>query len=258
MYIIPRTLLNDVKSLKYIKLDQPALYILLESISSLEDEAPRAYIGHAEDVSERINQHISDDAKSFFQVALVFVSTDHSINKADVQYLEYLAISDAKAARRYDMSNIQNGTKPHLSPDQLDVIDEFKDFVWLLTSFAGCRIFTPIISTETAVSDKEKEIFYLHWDGIEARGRYGNGDFIMLKGSALRKITVPSANPMMREKALKGICTEDDGVYVLDEDTLFSSPSRAAWIASGTNLNGWEHWRTAEGKSLNELYGKSK
>lgn len=258
MYIIPRAQLSIAKNNTAINLKQPALYILLENLNSYDGQ-PKVYIGHAEDAGNRLEQHIGDKSKGFFQIALVFVSTDHSINKADVQYLEYMAINAAREAGRYDTApNSQNGTLPHLSPDQLDVIDEFREFVWLLTSFAGCKIFLSPLSTTTAKSKLEKEIFYLNWDSIEARAIYGQGEMVMLKGSQLRRKTVPSAKPERRKKALQDISTEINGQIVLANDTVFSSPSTAAWIASGTALNGWEYWKTKDGKTLDEVYRKGK
>lgn len=258
MYIIPRAQLSLAKTNTAINLKQPALYILLENINSYEGK-PKVYVGHAEDVGSRLDQHSGDNSKGFFQLALVFVSTDHSINKADVQYLEYKAIQAAKNAGRYDTTpNTQNGTLPHLSPDQLDVIDEFREFVWLLTSFAGCKIFISPMTPTTAKTSVEKEIFYLNWDGIEARAIYGQDEMVMLKGSQLRRKTVPSAKPTRRKNVLKDICEEVNGELILTNDTPFSSPSYAAWIASGTGLNGWNFWKTKDGKTLDEVYRKDK
>lgn len=257
MYILPRTLLPEAKMNSSINLNQPGLYILLESLSSYYEEKPKAYIGHGEDVGDRIDKHINDKAKEFFELVLIFVSTDHSINKADVQYLEYHAINAAKEAGRFDLSpNTQKGTLPHLSPDQLDVVDEFREFVWMLTSFAGCKIFIPPISVTTAHKEVEKKLFYLNWDGLEARALYGNGEMVILKGSELRPKTVKSANPERRAKAIDGIYEEIDGRYILKEDMPVSSPSRAAWLMSGTGLNGWDWWKTKEGQSLDYIYRK--
>ena len=81
---------------------------------------------------------------------------------------------------------------------------------------------------------------YLNWDGIEARAIYCQGEMVMLKGNQLRRKTVPSAKPERRKKALNDICQEVKGELILTNDTPFSSPSYAAWIASGTGLNGWD------------------
>lgn len=259
MYIIPRTLIQNAKNNRAINLKQPALYILLENLYSY-DEKPKAYIGHAEDANTRLDQHITDITKDFFNLALVFVSADHSINKADVQYLEYKAIEAARLAGRFDItSNVQGGTLPHLSPDQEDVIDEFREFVWLLTSFAGCRIFLSPITHSSAKTQNEKVLFHLEWANHKAIALYGQDEIVILKGSELRKETVKSANPLKREKYLlkyRDKYSERNGKLILSEDLTISSPSTAAWLVTGTGLNGWKSWKTTDGKTLDEVYRK--
>lgn len=254
MYMIPRTQLAEAKINPAINLKQPALYILLESLSSYTDELPKAYIGNAEDVGQRLDQHLLDESKSFFQIALVFVSTDHSINKADVQYLEYQSISAAKTAGRYDMSpNSKNGTNPHLTADQLCVIEEFKEFVWLLTSFAGCKIFIHPISKQPT-SEIGAKLFFIHKSGVEASALYGQEEIVVLKGSLVRHETAKSAKPEQRAKALKDLCEEINGQLLVKKDTPFSSPSKAAWFVTGTSINGWNNWMTKEGVTLDQIF----
>lgn len=258
MYIIPRTHLQEAKINSSINLNQPGLYILLENISSDFIEKPKAYIGHGEDVGDRLDKHINDKTKEFFEIIFVFVSTDHAINKADVWFLEYHAIDAAKKADRFDLSaNAQKGTIPHLSPDQLDVVDEFREFVWMLTSFAGCKIFTHPISIATANKEIERKMFYLNWKGKEAKALYGNGEMVILKGSEPRLHTVKSAHPERRSKAIEGIYDEVDGHCILKNDMAVTSPSRAAWLMSGTGLNRWDWWKTKEGQSLDSIYRKN-
>ncbi len=60
MYIIPRPLLPEAKANLSVKMNQPGLYILLENLSSYYDDKPKAYIGHGEDVGDRIDKHIND------------------------------------------------------------------------------------------------------------------------------------------------------------------------------------------------------
>lgn len=177
-----------------------------------------------------------------------------------MQYLEYKAIEAARLAGRFDTTpNSQNGTLPHLSPDQEDVIDEFREFVWLLTSFAGCRIFLTPITHSSAKTQNEKVIFHLNWANHNAKALYGQDEIVILKGSELRKKTVKSANPLRREEYLKKHhikYTEKNGKLILTEDFTTSSPSTAAWLVTGTGLNGWEAWKTADGKTLDEVYRK--
>lgn len=262
MYIIPRSLFSEAKVCKAIDLKQPALYVLLENISSFADEKPKAYIGQAEDVGQRIEQHIGGK-NDFFQTVLVFVSTDHSINKADVQYLEYKAINAAKEAGRFDMSsNSQSGTLPHLTPDQLDVIDEFREFVWLLTSFAGCRIFIKPISQVSAKKQEDNEQFHISWDNINAFALFGQDEMVLLKGSELRKTTVASAKPEKRRAMLnsmlkEGVIEDKGDCYVLLTDMAYPSPSTCAWVCTGTRLNGWNYWKNEKGQTLDSVFRKS-
>lgn len=262
MYIIPRSLFSEAKVCKAIDLKQPALYVLLENINSFADEKPKAYIGQAEDVGQRIEQHIGGK-NDFFQTVLVFVSTDHSINKADVQYLEYKAINAAKEAGRFDMSsNSQSGTLPHLTPDQLDVIDEFREFVWLLTSFAGCRIFIKPISQVSAKKQDDNEQFHISWDNINAFALFGQDEMVLLKGSELRKTTVASAKPEKRRAMLnsmlkEGVIEDKGDCYVLLTDMAYPSPSTCAWVCTGTRLNGWNYWKNEKGQTLDSVFRKS-
>lgn len=263
MYVIPRSLFSEAKACKAIELKQPALYVLLENINSFADEKPKAYVGQAEDVGQRIEQHFGGK-NDFFQTVLVFVSTDHSINKADVQYLEYMAIKAAKEANRFDLSsNSQNGTFPHLTPDQLDVIDEFREFVWLLTSFAGCRIFIKPISQVSAKKQEKNEMFKISWDNITAYALFGQDEMVLLKGSELRKNTVASGSPEKRKAMLnsmlkEGIIDDKGDNYVLLTDKAYPSPSTCAWVCTGTRLNGWKHWKNAKGQTLDFVFRKSK
>ena len=89
MYVIPRSNLGILNERS--ELQTPAFYILLG-----EDEAtkPKAYIGETENFRERVKDH--DSKKAFWQKALLFISKDAAMTKADVQYLEHLAIAEAK------------------------------------------------------------------------------------------------------------------------------------------------------------------
>jgi hypothetical protein len=77
----PRTELDELLARK--ELDKAGVYILTGS--DPETNAPRAYIGEAEVIRERLKQHRS---KEFWVSAIVFVSKDENLTKAHVRYLE--------------------------------------------------------------------------------------------------------------------------------------------------------------------------
>ena len=96
MYVIPR---SDTKILSdREELQKPAFYILLGKDI---DTKPKAYIGETENFRERVKDH--DYKKEFWQKALVFISKDQDLTKADVQYLEHRAIDVAKRLNTYDL-----------------------------------------------------------------------------------------------------------------------------------------------------------
>lgn len=119
MFVIPRSNLAYLNEQE--KLHKPAFYILIG-----EDEVtkPQAYIGETENFKERVKDH--DSKKAFWQKALVFVSKDEDMTKADVQYLEYRAIVVAKQSNSFVLNeNKQIPKAPNLPEHQRDAMDEF-------------------------------------------------------------------------------------------------------------------------------------
>ena len=138
MFVVPRSNLSYLNTQE--KLQKPAFYILLG-----EDEAtkPQAYIGETENFRERVKDH--DSKKAFWQKALIFVSKDADMTKADVQYLEHKAIVEAKKTNAFILSdNKQTPKAPNLPEYQQDSMDEFFEYVKFLAAFseigrASCR-----------------------------------------------------------------------------------------------------------------------
>ena len=119
MFVIPRSNLAYLN--EQSKLQKPAFYILTG-----EDEStkPQAYIGETENFRERVKDH--ETKKSFWQKALIFISKGADMTKADVQYLEYRAISEAKKADKFVLNeNKQTPKAPNLPEYQKDSMDEF-------------------------------------------------------------------------------------------------------------------------------------
>ena len=119
MFVIPRSNLTYLNEQE--KLQKPAFYIL---IGETEATKPQAYIGETENFKERVKDH--DSNKTFWQKALIFVSKDADMTKADVQYLEHLAIVEAKKAHTFVLNeNKQAPKSPNLPEYQQDSMNEF-------------------------------------------------------------------------------------------------------------------------------------
>ena len=179
MYVIPRSNLSILNERQ--ELQTPAFYILLG-----EDEAtkPKAYIGETENFRERVKDH--DSKKAFWQKALLFISKDAAMTKADVQYLEHRAIAEAKVSNTFVLNeNKQTPKAPNLPEYRKDDMEGFFEDVKFLTSFIGCSIFD-------VVKPKEEHLFYTKGRDCDAKGFYDANGFTVLKGSIIAKSSVPS------------------------------------------------------------------
>lgn len=244
MVVIPRANFSIVNERG--ELQTPAFYILLG-----EDDAtkPEAYIGETENFRERVRDH--DYKKSFWHKALIFVSKDGAMTKADVQYLEHMAISEAKKANRFSLdSNKQTPKVPNLPEHQKDSMDEFFEDIKFLTSFIGCNIFD-------IVKPKGKHLFFTSGRGCDASGFYDGSGFTVLKGSVVTNNSVPSlAWKDKRTKLLEEFTKEEDGKFILESDKTFASPSTAADFCIGSSNNGWLVWKDKDGQTLDAVYRK--
>ena len=244
MFVVPRSNLSYLNTQE--KLQKPAFYILLG-----EDETtkPQAYIGETENFRERVKDH--DSKKTFWQKALIFVSKDADMTKADVQYLEYKAIELARKANAYVLSdNKQTPKSPNLPEYQKDSMDEFFDDVKFLASFIGCNIFE-------IAQPKSEHLFFLKTRKCDAKGFYNSTGFTVLKGSVIAKDSVPSlAWKEKREIMLQEYTEIIDGNLVLNSDKTFSSPSTAADFCKGSSNNGWIVWKDKDNNTLDSIYRK--
>ena len=242
MFIVPRSNLSYLNTQE--KLQKPAFYILLG-----EDEAtkPQAYIGETENFRERVKDH--DSKKSFWQKALIFVSKDADMTKADVQYLEHKAIVEAKKANAFILSdNKQTPKAPNLPEYQQDSMDEFFEYVKFLAAFSGCTIFE-------VSQPKTEHLFYTKGRGCEARGFYSSNGFTVLKGSTVAAEMAPSFNwKETRRGLLEEYTTNDGDKLIMSSDKTFSSVSTAASFCLGRSANGWTEWKDKDGNTLDSVY----
>lgn len=243
MFVVPRSNLDYLDKQK--KLHKPAFYIL---IGEDENAKPQAYIGETENFKERVKDH--DQKKLFWQKALIFVSKDADMTKTDVQYLEFLAVQQAKESNRYNLQeNKQTPKEPNLPEYQKDAMDEFFEDIKFLTSFIGIGIFdtTPINTLP---------VFYFKRRGADAKGVYDGNGFTLLKGSILSKDTNNSCHALERRNMIIKDYTfiNETNNPVLTSDVSFSSPSTAAAVCGGGSYNGWVEWINKEGITLDKIY----
>lgn len=244
MYIIPRSHLSILN--ERTELQTPAFYILL---GEDEETKPKAYIGETENFRERVRDH--ESKKAFWQKALLFISKDAAMTKADVQYLEHKAIAEAKVSNSFVLNeNKQTPKAPNLPEYRKDDMDEFFEDVKFLTSFIGCGIFD-------IAKPKEEHLFFTKGRGCDAKGFYHSKGFTVLKGSTIVSSSSPSFKwKNKREKMLSENTHSSEGKLELSSDTTFNSPSTAADFCIGSSNNGWLVWKDKDGNTLDSVYRK--
>lgn len=255
---VPRSQLADF--LKLPEAQQVGVYFLMGELS--EAGLPRTYIGQSGSVGKRLEQHHQN--KDFWNRAFVVISLTNSLTQTHALFLEWLAIAEATKAGRYGLENGNTGSQPYTpAPLQADCHEIHETAATLLATL-GQPIFEPLTSAPTAKGIVE--LFYCKGSGAEGVGEYTTEGFVVHKGSKGRAEIVPSiqgtSHERMRSQLItEGILTEIAGsagsLLVFTRDHLFSSPSTAAMAVMGRSANGWVEWKTASGKTLDEVKRQS-
>src|SRR5882762_7203447 len=120
------------------ELDEAGVYILsgIDPLSGL----PRAYIGEAEVIRERLKQHKS---KEFWISAIVFVSKDENLTKAHVRYLESRLLTEAAQVGRFTLEQNQAGGSRLPESDREDM-EVFLSRIRQLLPVLGSDLLVPI------------------------------------------------------------------------------------------------------------------
>ncbi len=251
---VPRSQLAEF--LKLPEAQQVGVYFLLGELS--EAGLPRVYIGQSGCVGNRLVQH--NQNKDFWNRALVVISLTNSMTQTHALFLEWLAIAEAGKAARYSLENGNTGSQPYTpAPLQADCHEIHETAATLLATL-GQPIFEPLATAPT--SRGEKELFYCAGSGADGVGEYTTEGFVVHKGSRGRMENVASiqgtSNERLRELLVKeGVLAEEDGQYIFTRDYLFTSPSTAAMAVMGRSANGWLEWRTASGKTMDQVKRQS-
>ena len=245
----PRTEIDELLARE--ELDKAGVYILIGN--DPHTNAPRAYIGEAEVIRERLKQH---KPKEFWISAIVFVSKDENLTKAHVRYLESRLLAEATKVNRFTLEQNQAGGSRLPESDREDM-EVFLARIRQLLPVLGSDILAPI--AQPAAKAQTSDMLYCRIKGAEGRGQRTVNGFVILCGSTAVLEERPSAEnypyvmAQRRQLIAEGVLTEKDGFLVFTRDAEFSSPSAAAAVIHGGSANGLIAWKTEGGKSLKQL-----
>ena len=244
---IPRT---EVLSCDRDDIKGVGVYFL---ICQEEDGADSVYIGEAENVLDRLTQHLRDfqagKEKYYWNTAVTFVGRD--LNKALIRYLENRFVEIAKECGRYSILTKNTYKNTVLKEAQVASMEEFIDNVKILINTLGYKVLMPVPKATS-----ETVYLYCKGSGAQAKGFISAGGFTVTKGSLVSDHTVPSfeirgknyynlRNALIRDGVI------EERAFVRDYE--FNAPSAASAVILGRTSNGNDDWKTVDGVKLKEL-----
>lgn len=133
---IPRRDLED--ALKERKeLDRPCLYFLITPLA--DRRGPKVYVGEADGFRDRIKYHgINRDG---WQTVVAFYSSDGSLTKTGIQYLESVSITKLRESGWCVLENGNAPRLPTIPPEDKDGLDLFASHITTLMPILGFDIF---------------------------------------------------------------------------------------------------------------------
>ena len=245
----PRTELDEL--LVREEMDKAGVYIL--SGTDPVTNQPRAYIGEAEVIRERLKQHKS---KEFWVSAIVFVSKDENLTKAHVRFLENRLITEATQINRFTLEqNLATGSRlPESDREDMEV---FLERIRQLLPVLGSDILTPRI--QAAPTSRPEASLVCRVKGAEARGQRTADGFVIFQGSTAVLEERPSADnypyvlAQRKQLVSEGVLIPKSGFLLFTQDAEFASPSAAAAVTHGGSANGLTSWKTRDGVSLKQM-----
>ena len=218
-----------------------------------DDGTDSIYIGEAENVIDRLTQHLRDyqsgKEKFYWNTAIIIIGRD--LNKALIRYLEKRFVEIAKECGRCTILTKNTYKNTVLKEAQIASMEEFIDNVKILINTLGYKVLVP-------APKANDETIYLSCkgSGASAKGFVSAGGFTVLKDSTVSDHTVPSLETKGKSyynlrNALIKDGTISDRVFTRNYE--FKAPSAASAVILGHTSNGNVDWKTKDGIKLKDL-----
>jgi hypothetical protein len=244
------------------------------------ERAQRVYVGEADEVRVRLDAHQKE--KDFWTAGLVLTTTNSSLNKAHVRYLEARLLAVARAA---DVAALDNGTAPplpHLSEAEVADMESYLENALMLLPLVGVNVFeapaaapaaavpaaaaTPVSATPAAAATSSGSssgslpnaaaTYFLSSAGVQAEALDDASGFTVQAGAlAVAKTGVLDKGyaQLRADLQSQGVLVPEPGGHLrLTKSYRFDSPSAAASVLAGGNRNGRTAWRDQKGRTLKE------
>lgn len=246
-FIVPRTKLKDAKQLE--DANKPGVYFLIGDTA--DGKKTKIYSGQTTQGVQRLVDH--DANKSFWNKAVLFLADSHTFNKDVISGLELLAIEASRGCEKTGRYEVVNDNTPKYKIDiyhQGDVDSYFEDIKFFM-GWLGYGL-------SPHEEKKDQRVFHTKRNGIVANGVYSGERFEVLQGSMINVEKLPtlqSYKDLRKELLDAGTISKDEkGVYRLNENRTFGTPSGASDFVLGGSTNGWTEWKADNGQTLDEVF----
>lgn len=173
LYSAPRESVEDLISTEACS--KYGVYLLLS-----ED---MVYVGQASDLSKRIKQHII--GKSWWERVVVLTTSDDSLNRSDIDYIEANLIAKASKIGRLDCDNKNMGNKQKVSKFREVELEQYLDEAFFLLELIGVNVFCEGIKKQK--TEFISSVQNLTKDQLSIREKKEAIDFLKQNGFSLGK-----------------------------------------------------------------------
>lgn len=247
---IPRI---EVSSCNRDDITQAGVYFLF---CKEDDGSDSVYIGEAENIKERLVQHLRDYQSEketyYWSTAVIFIGRD--INKALIRYLENRFVEVARTSKRYLVLTKNTYRNTVMKESQVAVMEEFVDNVKILINALGYKVLEPFAQMDASTTSVDDELLYIKSGSVNATGKVTTEGFVVFAGATVNeKMALKSLSPGMLKQRKKLFDSSKVKNLITTEDILFSSSSAAADFILGYSASGPRTWKKKDGKSLKEI-----
>ena len=245
--VVPRTEEDALKS--RVELKRSGIYIMIGEV----DGRSAAYIGEADDLSDRMGTYRSAREKLWRDNTVFVTDVGNRLHKTAVQYLESRLVDLLKSARRVEkVANGNTPKLPNISPYERDAMESFLADLLVVLPALKIEVFERLVrDIEIKKSPTSTEVRFVR-ESKKLKGKatavIRDGEFIVEAGSVgseWRSAATHHVYAGMSQRLIsEGVIQKrDDGGLVFTKNYKFSSPSAAAATIIGRPANGFTEWK---------------
>ncbi len=235
------------------------IYVLIGDDPQRPDRK-QIYVGQG-NVTARLNIHNKDATKVFWDdKVVVIVAKDGSLNAAHCLHIESRLIELAAKADFATSANKQTPPLPPMYAPDKAIAENFLENIRVLLPVLRVDYFTPPLTAKaSSVSlaatnagagpgPVQTPTFHLNVGNASAEALLINDDFVVKQGAIIN----PAEGALSKSYSTLRASLQKNGMLAVDQqtkvltltqDVVFASPSAAAAVICGYNINGPQNWK---------------